>query len=73
MRRHAVPRLYLHRDVLIGRDAVGVSQLQHRGNSWVVGARTHHPAAVVEGLTAAGGNDVTFTSSSYGLIHSIMV
>lgn len=56
LRRHTASCLYLHCDVLIGRDTVGLSQLQHRGYSWVVSAHTHHPTAVIEGLKAAGGS-----------------
>lgn len=61
LRRHAAFRLDLQCDVLIGRDAVGLSQLQHRGYSWVVGAHTHHPAAVVQSLTAAGRKHVSYS------------
>lgn len=53
-RRHAAFCLDLQRDVLIGRDAVDLGQLQHRGYSRVVGAHTHHPTAIIQGLTAAG-------------------
>lgn len=54
---HAAFCLYLHCDVLIGRDAVGLSQLQNCGYSWVVGTHAHHPTTIIEGLKAAGRED----------------
>lgn len=55
-RGHAPRGLDLHRDVLVGWDAVGLAQLQHRAHSWVVGAHTHHPPTIVEGLRGRHGS-----------------
>lgn len=62
LRGHAALCVYPHCDVLIGRDTVGqlVGQLQHRGYRRVVGAHTHHPMAIIKGLSTAGSRGVRF-------------
>lgn len=64
LRCHAVSRLYLHCNVLIGRDAVGFSQLQHRGYSRIISTHTHHPAAIIKGLRVAGGKAIRMKLNS---------
>ena len=68
LRCHTVPRLYLHCDVLVRWDTVGLCQLQHRGYRWVVSAHTHHLTAVVEGLRAAEQKYVRRKSTSPFLV-----
>lgn len=70
LRRHAASCLYLHCDVLIGRDTVGLSQLQHCGYSWIVSAHTHHPTTIIEGLKAAGGGGMSLLTSLIMIIFS---